>query len=99
MADHDEHQVGQPPQGLVLPEGLHQGGDVLLGVGPAHGQDGGLVGVPQEFADFLQPHGQESCRPECLGMHADDTSSLLWGQSACLEACAAARQRDSLSHQ
>ena len=60
VTNHDEHQVGQPPQGLVLPKGLHQGGDVLLGVRPAHGQDGRLVGVPQELADFLQPQGPES---------------------------------------
>lgn len=52
-ADHDEDQVGQAPQGLVLPKGLHQGGDVLLGVWPAHGQDGRLVRIPQELADLL----------------------------------------------
>ena len=51
--DHDEDQVGQPSQGLVLAKSLDQGGDVLLGVRPAHGQNGGLVRVPQELADLL----------------------------------------------
>ena len=53
-ADHDEHQVSQPSESLVLPKGLHQGGDVLLGVGAAHGQNGRLVGVPQVLTDLLQ---------------------------------------------
>ena len=54
MTDHDEHQVGQPSESLILPKGLHQGGDVLLGVRTAHGQDGWLVGVPQVLTDLLQ---------------------------------------------
>ena len=52
-ADHDEHQVGQASERFVLTKGLDQSGDVLLGVWPAHGQDSGLVRVPEEFADLL----------------------------------------------
>ena len=52
--DHNEHQVSQPSESLVLPKGLHQGGDVLLGVRAAHGQYGWLVGVPQVLTDLLQ---------------------------------------------
>ena len=51
---HDEHQVGQLPQGAVLPKGLYEGGDVLLGIWAAHGQDGWLARVAQETSDLLQ---------------------------------------------
>ena len=60
---HDEHQVGQFPQGAVLPEGLHKGGDVLFGIWAAHGQDGWLAWVAQETSNFLQ--GREVGVSQC----------------------------------
>ncbi len=54
QTDHDENQVGKTTQGLVLPKSLHQCGEILLRVWPAHGQNGGLVRVSEELANLLQ---------------------------------------------
>jgi hypothetical protein len=51
---HDDHKIGQLLQGLVLPKGLDQGGEVLLGVWARHGQDHWLPRVLQELEDALQ---------------------------------------------
>lgn len=59
---HNEHQVGQLLEGLVLPKRLDQGGEVLLGVGARHGQDDRLPRVLQELEDALQPRMSHSDR-------------------------------------
>ena len=48
---HDEHQVCNLPQRLVLAIRLDQRGDVLLGIRPAHGQDDGFARVAQKLED------------------------------------------------
>ena len=54
LAHHDEYKVGQFAEGGVLPEGLDQGRNVLLGIRARHGQDGRLARVAQEPEDLLQ---------------------------------------------
>ncbi len=53
VAHHDEDQVGNLPQCVVLPERLHKGRDVLLRIWPAHGEDHRLAGIPQESCNLL----------------------------------------------